>query len=115
MVIQYVLILAFLAAFALTWRRSRQSALGRTAAILWSVFWVAASVLVLRPEFATAMAAWLGVGRGVDAVIYVAIFFLYYLVFRIFLRLDKIDRDITVIVRSASLAAGEKDGERKPQ
>lgn len=112
MVIKLLLILVLVAALALTWRRAKQGALSRTTAILWSFLWAVAAVLVLLPETATAFARFVGVGRGVDAVVYLAVIFLYYLVFRIFLRLDKMDRDITVLVRKFGLAEDEKKGSK---
>ncbi len=105
MLIQYLLLVSLGAALGLTWRRAKQGALSFFAAALWSGFWIASAVLVLRPEFASAFASLLGVGRGVDAVIYLAILGLFYLVFRVFLRIDKIERDITLLVRKESLAA----------
>ena len=103
MVIQYVLLTFFAIALGLTLRRARQGAMSRVAAFLWSALWIGAAFVVLRPSLATSFAGFLGVGRGVDAVLYVAIIALFYLVFRIFLRLDKIERDITLLVRRQSL------------
>ena len=115
MVIQYVLVAALVAVLVHTLRRARQGALGRTEAIVWSAFWIASCVVVLRPEFASAFASFLGVGRGVDAVIYVAIIALFYVVFRIYLRLDRLDRDITALVRTVSLMAEKKTEPRERQ
>ncbi|HSD12258.1 MAG TPA: DUF2304 family protein [Patescibacteria group bacterium] len=110
MIIQIILVATLAAALVLTWRRSRQGALSRLGAFLWSALWIAAAVVVLRPEVASFFANLVGVGRGVDAVLYVSIIALFYLVFRIFLRLDKLDRDITLLVRKVGLA--ERDARR---
>lgn len=114
MLIQVILVATLAAALVLTWRRSRQGALSRLGAFLWSALWIAAAVVVLRPEVASFFANLVGVGRGVDAVLYVSIIALFYLVFRIFLRLDKLDRDITLLVRKVSLAGREGKQEEKP-
>jgi len=106
MLIQYILLGILVAAFAATWRRERQGALGRLGAILWSVLWVAAAVVVLLPDVASRFAGLVGVGRGADAVLYLSVIFLFYLIFRIFLRLDKMDRDITTLVRRVSMGGG---------
>lgn len=110
MVIQVLLIAMLAGAFVLTWRRSKQGALSRLGAFAWSALWFAAIVVVLRPEVATFFASLLGVGRGADAVIYVSIIALFYLVFRIFLRLDKLDRDLTSLVRKVSLEERDRRG-----
>ena len=112
MLIQYLLLAAIVAAFVFTVRRGRQNAMSRVATFLWAALWVAAAIVVLMPSVASAFASLLGVGRGVDAVMYVSVIALFTLVFRIFLRLDKIDRDITLLVRKASLAGREEKDEK---
>lgn len=109
MLIQILLLAILAAALVLAWRRAGQGALSRTSAILWSILWVGAGVVVLRPEVASLFAGLIGVGRGVDAIVYFAIIFIFYLVFRIFLRLEKLDRDITALIRALGLS---KDGAR---
>ena len=104
MLIQYLLLAAIVAAFVFTVRRGRQHALSRMGTFMWGALWVGAAIVVLMPSVASLIARVLGVGRGADAVLYVSIIALFTLVFRIFLRLDKIDRDITLLVRKASLA-----------
>lgn len=103
LIIQLILLAGLLAALALTWRRARQDALTRRAALLWSLLWIGGAVVVLRPETANLFANLVGVGRGTDAVLYVAVIVLFYLLFRIFLRLDKLDRDLTKLVRRVAL------------
>lgn len=108
MLIQYLLLAAIVAAFVFTVRRGRQHALSRVGTFMWGALWVGAAIVVLMPSVASFIAGLLGVGRGADAVIYVSIIALFTLVFRIFLRLDKIDRDVTLLVRKVSLAG--RDG-----
>jgi len=103
MLIQYILLGILAAALVMTWRRERQGALGRLGAVLWSALWGVAAVVVLLPDVASRFAGIVGVGRGVDAVVYLSVIFLFYLSFRIFLRLDKMDRDITQLVRRVSM------------
>ena len=103
MVIQFLLIGILLAALGLTWRRAGQNALSRRAAILWSLVWIGGGIVVLRPEVASLFAKLLGVGRGADAVLYVGVLLMVYLLFRVFLRLDKTERDLTKLVRRIAL------------
>jgi hypothetical protein len=48
------------------------------------------------------------VGRGVDLVIYISVLILFYLIFRTLVRLDKIEKDITKIVREVALKDQDK-------
>jgi len=109
MPIQLLLLAAIAALLVAAWNRVRQGGLSRLSAIAWTLFWAAAALVVLRPEIASSFATALGVGRGVDAVVYIAIVGLYWLVFRIFIRLDRIERDITSVVRTQAFEEKKKE------
>ncbi|KPJ85898.1 hypothetical protein AMJ57_01445 [Parcubacteria bacterium SG8_24] len=83
--------------------RFREGLLGLAWLVFWALVWVGVAVVVSLPQTTTWFASLVGVGRGVDAVIYVAIVFLFYLVFRIFLRLEKLEHDISLLVREFGL------------
>ena len=68
----------------------------------WLCFWLAAIVVILLPETVSFLARILRVGRGADLVIYLALIILFYLFFRTSIHLEKIERDITKIVRKIS-------------
>lgn len=104
--IQALLLAAFAAALIATWRRARSGAISRAETVLWSTLWMGAAAVTLRPDLASRFAALIGVGRGVDAVLYAAVVGLFYLIFRIYLRIDKLERDITSLVRREALDAG---------
>jgi len=70
---------------------------------------LAVGVVVILPQTASFLANLLGVGRGADLVIYLSILVLFYIVFRIFIRLDRLDREITKIVRELALQKKDKN------
>ena len=108
-----ILIVAF-AVFALSRAiaRFRAGELGIKRLLLWLILWTAVAVAAILPQTTSWVAARLGVGRGVDAAIYLSLLFLFYLVFRIFLRLEKIEHDLTLVVREAGLKKS-RDAEEK--
>lgn len=112
MLIQYILVALIVGALYGTWRRASTGALSRLAAALWSALWIGAIIVVLRPGVADMFAAAFGVGRGADVIVYFSIVFLFYLVFRVFLRLSKIERDLTAVVREMGLRGVIKDRDR---
>jgi hypothetical protein len=71
--------------------------------LMWLVFWLAVGVAFVTPESLTKLANLLGIGRGADLVLYVAVIVVFYLMFRIFVRLEKMERHITKVVRKDSL------------
>ena len=71
--------------------------------LMWSAVWLAALVVVARPEVTGAAAERLGIGRGSDVVVYVSIIILFYLLFRIYIKLDILERQITNLVRALAI------------
>ena len=113
MLLIQLIIIAF-AAFAV-WRtvsRFREGELSARALVLWLLFWIVVAVAVALPQSTSWFAAVVGVGRGVDAAIYVSIVVIFYLLFRVFIKLEKIQHDITLLVREVGLMKGEGDSEQ---
>lgn len=75
--------------------------------ISWIVFWTAAAIVVWRPELSTEIAQKMGVGRGADFIIYLALMALFYLFFRLSMRLEKQDRAISKIVQTLAIRQEE--------
>jgi small membrane protein len=105
MLIQIVLIVALIIALFVTWKRARQNVISRLEAFGWSVAWIAAAVVIILPQTTTTVANFFGVGRGVDFVLYASVISLFFLVFNIFIKLDRLDRKLTDVVRKVALDA----------
>lgn len=101
--IQFIIIAFALFALYRAFCRFRAGELHLPQLLLWSVVWVAVIGATLLPQSTTWFAGQIGVGRGVDAVMYLAIILLFYMIFRIFLRIEKIERDITALVRKVGI------------
>jgi hypothetical protein len=61
------------------------------------------AIFAIVPESSTALANIIGLGRGLDLVLIFAIIGSYYLIFKIYLKIEKIDQDITELVRKISI------------
>jgi hypothetical protein len=106
-----ILLVAF-AVFALSRviLRFRKGGLPVVHLVTWFLFWAAVIVAVLRPATTSAVAGWVRVGRGTDLVMYVSVLALFYALFRMFGRIEELERQITRVVRAAAL----KDLDDKP-
>ena len=71
--------------------------------IFWTVVWASMIGLALFPAPITLIANYVGIGRGVDLAIYLSIILLFYLVFKIFMKIDKQRTDTTRLVREIAL------------
>jgi small membrane protein len=68
--------------------------------IFWVIFWGGALILIWLPtEALDSFGSIFGVGRGVDVLIYLSIIILFYNNLRLNNRLEKIERNLTKIVR----------------
>ncbi len=99
-------VLAILFVIFALWRvinKFKRKELKVTEFLMWLFFWLAVSVAFITPESLTLLANLLGIGRGADLVLYVAVVVVFYLMFRIFVRLEKMEKNITKIVRDKAL------------
>ncbi|OGH89028.1 MAG: hypothetical protein A2537_01625 [Candidatus Magasanikbacteria bacterium RIFOXYD2_FULL_36_9] len=108
MLIQIVLVLFFLMVILKVLRRFRAGDIKGIEAVGWVFFWLVAVGVVSNPNSTSFLAKILGVGRGVDAVIYLSIALLFFLVFKIFVHLEKIERQITRLTRQDALDRAQK-------
>ncbi len=98
------LFLAFVAfAAAKVMFKYRAGQISKLQLLFWIVVWSSAAFIINIPAATTFIAALLGIGRGVDLIIYVSFLAVFYLIFRIHLVLNRIDQEITQIVRSMAL------------
>jgi hypothetical protein len=71
--------------------------------IFWIIFWIAAAVVVALPQTTTILAEKVGIGRGADLAVYFSIFILFYLSFRVFVKMENIEKTITKLVEKEAL------------
>ena len=84
-------------------KKKRESLLGPKGMIFWIVFWLAALVAVLWPNALQMLAEYVGIGRGVDLVIYVALVIIFFALFKLNINIEGLDRQLTKVVRKDSL------------
>jgi len=63
--------------------------------LIWVFLWSTALFFVFFPGQTTHIAKIVGIGRGVDVIMYVAIVFLFYIASHLYLKIDMLDRNIT--------------------
>lgn len=69
----------------------------------WLLFWFTILFLIFQPDFLSSIAHLLGIGRGVDLALYLSTIVIFYMIYRIFVRLDKFEKNITHIIREMAL------------
>ena len=76
--------------------------------LFWLGVWSALVFVVFFPDFTTKMANLVGIGRGIDIFIYTGIAVLFYMIFRLYIKLDDTEREITKVVREISMLSKKK-------
>ena len=86
--------------------RYRQRKIGTLAFLLWLVLWAGAATVIMFPNSTVMLARILGIGRGADLVLYTSLIVTLYLLFRLHVRLEQVNREVTQIVRALALREG---------
>lgn len=113
--IQLLLLSILAATVCLTWYRASKQAIRPFEAVGWTVLWLGAAVLISLPGIASFFADLVGVGRGVDLVVYLSVFVLFLLVFHLHLVHDRIEKSLTELVRHETLRSLSDVTEKEPQ
>ena len=103
MIIQILLIIFFLFAIVKVVGRWRAGGLTAGGLVGWLVFWLAAGVVVLLPNSTAYFAKIAGIGRGADLVVYVALAAVFFIIFKLMVKIELLNKDITKLARKISL------------
>lgn len=71
--------------------------------LLWAALWVGVTLIAIFPGIINRLADWVGVGRGVDLVIYLALGVIVYILFKQHVRLVKQERDVAKMVQNKAV------------
>lgn len=87
--------------------------------LAWGLLWIAAAVAIAKPELTATIARALGIGRGTDLVLYFAILFMIFGFFAVYVRLRRIESEMTKVVRELAIRSADavvdvEDGESVP-
>lgn len=71
--------------------------------VFWSFVWIGVIAIAFFPGIFTALSAVLGIGRGVDIFLYLGMIVLFYLLFRLYVKIDAQQKEITKLVRELAI------------
>ncbi len=76
--------------------------------LFWEILLVVMLIITLKPiEISLEIKRVLGLGRGLDALFVVAIGISYLMIFKIYLAVDRAEREITELTRKIAIELGE--------
>ncbi|MBI4133774.1 DUF2304 domain-containing protein [Candidatus Uhrbacteria bacterium] len=103
LVIQILILIFILFALSRTVLQFRERKLRVHWFVVWLLLWAGVGFVVLRPEVTSRLARFVGITRGADLVVYTAIIVLSYLVFRVLVKIESLEGQITKLVRHLAL------------
>jgi small membrane protein len=71
--------------------------------IMWAILWIGIIIVVLFPNILSLPARLLGIGRGVDVLVYFGIIILFYSIYRIYSKIERLEQEITSLTRASAL------------
>jgi len=75
----------------------------RLAAIFWGLLWAGAAVTIFRPGITAEIAAWMGIGRGADLVMYLGLLAGIGISRYFYSRLRRLENAFTELVRHIAI------------
>lgn len=106
--IQIILIIFALFALSRAWLQFKEGRIKKRELAAWLVLWLVTIIVVALPDTAGYLSGFLGIGRPVDLIVYLAIALLFYLNFRQYVAIDAIDQKITKAVREVAIHKAKK-------
>ncbi len=113
MLLQVLVVLFALFAFSRALLRFKDKEITWKEFLFWVVVWVGVIVLAIVPDISSSLSNLLGIGRGVDLIIYTSIIALFYLIFRLYVKLEVIEQNITKITREIAFGNRNERGSKR--
>ncbi|PIN80532.1 hypothetical protein COV16_00750 [Candidatus Woesearchaeota archaeon CG10_big_fil_rev_8_21_14_0_10_34_8] len=102
-IIQLVGIIFAIFALSRVFLRYKDKSISAFELIFWSIVWMGVVTVALFPDIFTSLSKLLGIGRGVDTLLYVGMIVLFYLMFRLYVKIEGQQKDITKLVREIAI------------
>lgn len=103
MAIQVFAIAMALFAISRAYLRLREKKLKPFEFIFWTLLWLVVVFIAFAPDVTFFFSKLVGIERGIDIIIYTSIIALFYLMFRLYVKLETVEQNLTKIVRELAL------------
>ncbi len=106
--IQIIAVLFALFAWSRALFRFKDHKINHNEFIFWSIVWFGVILIAILPKLIGYFSNYLGINRPVDSVIYASIIILFYIIFRIYVHIDNINRQLTKLTREIAIKEKKK-------
>jgi hypothetical protein len=107
-IIQMLVTLFVLFAWSRAFFRMRDKNISIGEFSFWSLIWIAVLIVNLFPGLTSIVSGFVGIGRGMDLAVYAGITLLFYLMFRLYVKIDTQSKELTKLVREIAIKEAKK-------
>lgn len=93
--IQVILIIFALFALSRAYFRLQDNKISKSEFLLWTFVWISTVIVAFIPQVIITLSAFFGLGRGLDLAILTSTILLLYLIFKAFVKIEELEKDIT--------------------
>jgi hypothetical protein len=108
--IQIIIVIFALFALSRAYLRFKDNALTKTEFLFWTAVWLGVMTVSFTPNLTTTVSNLFGIGRGMDLITYMSIIILFYLIFRVYVKTENLEKNLTKLIRQMAL---DEDKEKK--
>jgi hypothetical protein len=76
--------------------------------LFWALLWSGVGIVVFVPHYTDRAAHWMGVSSGFNVLVFLAILGLLFAVYRLLIRTQTLQRDLTKLIRAQALERAER-------
>jgi len=70
--------------------------------LFWAIIWIGVIIFSLSKRIMGMFAEFTGLQRPIDALLIISVILLFYLIYRIYAKFDKVEQNITLLVRKTA-------------
>jgi hypothetical protein len=107
-IVQILIIIFVIFAWSRAFLRMRGKSISIGEFLFWSFIWIAIIFMAIFPDVVSGLSNMVGVGRAVDLVMYISVTLLFYLLFRLYVKIDIQSKEITKLVRELAIKNAKK-------
>ena len=108
MILQLVVVPFIIILLVQVWSEFKNSRLGLFWFFFWLAIWSGVGIIVFFPQVTVLLAKVLGIQRGVDSIIYLSVVTTFYLIFRLYLKISRLNQRISKLVQEDALKKNDK-------
>jgi hypothetical protein len=96
------------------WTLRKESLVSRMYHVRWLILGFVAFVVIADPAVSNYIASFFGIARGVDAVVYISIIWIFFKLYSDSNKIEKLEEKIEILTRLEALK-GTKENEQLPE